>query len=105
MATPALHGTNDGAVPIKEAAAILGVSTDTIRRRLKDGRLHGEFVDGMWMVELPHTSPPAGGDGVLPARLVVELLQRELDRREAEVDRLMGVIESSRRPWYRRIFS
>src|SRR5690242_6968830 len=40
-------------VPIPEAAARLGVSTDAIRMRLKRGTLAGWKLDGRWGVVLP----------------------------------------------------
>jgi len=40
-------------VGIARAAAQLGVSADTVRRRLKSGALEGEKVGGVWWVSLP----------------------------------------------------
>lgn len=38
---------------IREVAEELGVSVDTVRRRLRAGMLNGELVDGKWVIELP----------------------------------------------------
>ena len=38
---------------IDAAALVLGVSSKTVRRRLKSGRLSGRLVDGRWVVDLP----------------------------------------------------
>jgi len=52
-------------VTIKEAAARLGVSEDTIKRRLKRGELHGEKQERpqgfTWLIELPDDLPAPGG--------------------------------------------
>jgi excisionase family DNA binding protein len=45
-------------VTIREAAARLGVSTDTVRRRIRSGAIVSEMVGGVWHVELPETTAP-----------------------------------------------
>lgn len=94
-------------VSIKEAAERLGVSQDTIRRRLKHGEIRGErektpqgFV---WRVELPgepesgdgrgetaQASPADAGDGIEVARI------RE---RIAGAERLIEELRSERDAW------
>lgn len=44
-------------VSVSEAAAILGVSTDAVRKRLMRGTLPGEKVSGQWRVTLPDDVP------------------------------------------------
>ncbi|MEO7020711.1 MAG: helix-turn-helix domain-containing protein, partial [Ktedonobacteraceae bacterium] len=39
-----------GRVQIKEAATILGVSSDSVHRYIKQGRLHAEKIDGRYMI-------------------------------------------------------
>lgn len=39
-----------GRIQIKEAAAILGVSADSVQRYIKQGRLHAEKIDGRYMI-------------------------------------------------------
>jgi len=93
-------------VSIKEAAERLGVSQDTIRRRLKHGELAGERAKTpqgfVWRVELPQepageaegTAPesaPAPGDGIELARL------RE---RIAGLERLAKELRSERDAWH-----
>lgn len=109
-ATLALTGSNGrisdfNHVPIKEAATLLDVSTDTIRRMLKDGRLTGEMVDGIWMVDVSQQAASFGaGDKNLPVRLIVDVLERELERRAIEIERLTSMLASAQLPWYRKIF-
>ena len=84
-------------LPIKDASAHMGVSIDTVRRHLRQGKLSGEFVDGKWLVDLP---PPAAarqdGSGV-PSQTVIAMLQQQLEYRHEEmlglqnlIDRLLG---------------
>jgi excisionase family DNA binding protein len=40
-------------VTVREAAQILGVSTDAVRAKLRRGTLGGEKIDGEWHVRLP----------------------------------------------------
>jgi excisionase family DNA binding protein len=39
-----------GRIQIKEAAAVLGVSSDSVHRYIKQGRLHAEKIDGRYMI-------------------------------------------------------
>ncbi len=89
-------------VPIREAALRLGVSPDTVRRRMKAGELRGEkqptpqgFV---WHVELPADAPSLeaaavdalGGDDVELVRL-----RAQVEGLEA----LAGELRSERDAW------
>jgi hypothetical protein len=74
-------------VPIKEAARILGVSEDTIHRRLKAGKLQGaqqERPGGwMWMVEVPSVdsvgcSTPSLATTTPPSQLPTSSREAEL---------------------------
>ncbi len=112
-------------VPIKAAAARLGVSADTIRRRLKSGELVGQkerTPQGFtWLVEVPFTieppprpdaspEPPAAPPADLapdqtaaPAAEVrrleqlVDVLQTELEARRREVEQLHIVLSQQAR--------
>ena len=49
-------------VSIREAAAALGVSQDTVRRRIRAAHLEARKAGGRWQVEMPDAaaaSPPA----------------------------------------------
>ena len=49
-------------VSIREAAAALGVSQDTVRRRIRAAQLEARKAGGRWQVEMPDAaaaSPPA----------------------------------------------
>ncbi len=112
-------------VPIREAAGRLGVSPDTIRRRLKSGELTGQkeqIPQGFtWLVEVPFTiEPPPRPDAspepspapaadlapdqpTAPAAEVrrleqlVEVLQTELEARRREVEQLHIVLSQQAR--------
>ncbi len=112
-------------VPIREAAARIGVSADTIRRRLKSGELAGQkerTPQGFtWLVEVPFTiEPPPRPDAspepspapaadlapdqpTAPAAEVrrleqlVEVLQTELEARRREVEQLHIVLSQQAR--------
>ncbi len=113
-------------VPIREAAARLGVSPDTIRRRLKSGELAGhreQTPQGFtWLVEVPFTieppprpdvpleapqAPPAAAPDqeqtTAPAAEVrrleqlVDVLQAELEARRREVEQLHIVLSQQAR--------
>jgi len=86
-------------VSIREAAERLGVSPDTIRRRLKTGELAGEKVktaQGLaWRVELPPNAPPAPPDIIAAA--AVELAR--LRERVSGLERLADELQSERDAW------
>ncbi len=97
-------------VPIKEAAARLGVSTDTVRRRLKSGELAGERQPAprgfVWLVELPSdvhsTSTPAEMTGAAQAASVLVEDALEAARLRERVDgleRLVGELRGERDAW------
>lgn len=69
---------------ISEAAALLGVSDDTIRRWVESGRLKPSSVHG-----------PQGVDGAALAGLAVELAKELRDERGATVsarNRIVGIV-------------
>ncbi len=113
-------------VTIKEAAGRLGVSPDTIRRRLKSGELTGQKEQTpqgfTWLVEVPFTieppprpdtpseppGPPPPADAApnqatAPAAEVrrleqlVEVLQTEIEARRREVEQLHIVLSQQAR--------
>lgn len=90
-------------VTIREAAALLGVSTDTIRRRLARGELTGQQVHTgqrggfAWYVDVPDTdtAPTAVVVPAAPAddlRQQVDALRAERDQLLARQDRLLDII-------------
>ena len=105
---------------IAEAAHTLGISPDTVRRRIKDGTLAATLVHGRYEVDLPAepTAPVQDGQTTLLERLVevltgeVEELRHQIevkDRQIFELHQMMGVkaLESGnagrkwRWPWSR----
>jgi len=60
---------------IADAAAEIGISPDTVRRRLKRGQLKGNLIGGRWSVEVPDRAPqdPQGLDKA------VKVLESQLD--------------------------
>ncbi len=92
---------------IQEAAARLGVSVVTVRRRLKAGHLNGMKVETPqgyeWRVclEAPSEDPPptepsspsAQSSGeIMALRGTIEVLERELAGRNQEVERLTSLL-------------
>lgn len=86
-------------VTIKEAAARLGISADTVRRRLKRGELTGEKEETpqgyVWRIQLPEEeSEPApaqeepSGDAIERARLLerIEGLEKLTEELKGERD-------------------
>jgi hypothetical protein len=104
-----------GLVSVIEAAQFLGVSTHTVKRRLKKGELKGEqqatpqgFV---WLVEVADdpvecedavaddsgTIPTATPDWSSHYEEVIEHLKTDLAARDKQIDFLKGELESRRR--------
>ena len=93
-------------VSVPEAARRLGISTDTLKRRLKRGLLLGEKqTNGHWLIEVPNqTSVQRGQPTKSEARApcgeirrleqTVAILQKELERRSDETERLHVLILS-----------
>lgn len=80
---------------IDAAALALGVSSKTVRRRLKSGRLSGQLVDGRWVVDLPDevvdqdmSTLGTHDQDMSSAGETVAVLQAELAAVRAERDRL-----------------
>ena len=110
-------------VNISVAAGHLGVSTETVRRRLRTGTLLGakeKTAQGFrWVVTIPDTPPnntPPSGEGTDNANggaLVVELkaridsLESQLTTRAGEIDQLHRLLAQTAlnaaptRPWWR----
>jgi IS30 family transposase len=129
---------------VAEAAQRLGVSTDTIKRRLKRGELQGQRQDTpqgfIWLVAIPkspdkvngavdsssdamatesHTTASAMADAMAKEvrRLeeMVEMLQKELDHRAQEMERMQILLQQAldptraiaaprQLPWWRRVW-
>jgi len=96
-------------VPIKEAAERLGVSADTIKRRMKAGELVGHqkpTAQGfVWLVEVPARSEEEDREGEAPAGALLELaivrerlagLERLLEERAERVAELEEALVAER---------
>jgi hypothetical protein len=100
---------------VVEAARFLGVSTHTIKRRLKKGELKGEqratpqgFV---WLVEVADepvvfdsavaddsgATPTAAAESASHFKDVIELLKSDLEERDKQISFLKEELESRRR--------
>jgi len=83
-------------VGIAQAARILGISQDTIRRRLKTGQLAGEKIQSAggfrWLVEIPDPSQEttaSNSQGETQAlRDLANALQEQLNARTREISEL-----------------
>jgi hypothetical protein len=96
-------------VPIKEAVERLGVSADTIKRRMKAGELVGHqkpTAQGyIWLVEVPSRSEEEAAERESPAGALLELailrerlagLERLLDERASRVEELEESLAAER---------
>ncbi len=96
-------------VPIKEAAERLGVSADTIKRRVKAGELVGHqktTAQGFrWLVEVPARSEEEDREREPPAGALLELailrerlagMERLLEERAERVDELEESLAAER---------
>jgi len=91
-------------VPLREAAARLGVSVDTVRRRLRRGELTGVQAPTpqgfTWLVDVPEEAaqapPPLTGE-TDALRSMVEVLRDQLDARTREVSELHVLLERQTR--------
>ena len=108
-------------VSIREAADTLGVSIDTIRRRIGKGTLSAHKVPtqrGMtWRVQLlgdapadAHAPAHANGHQVQALQETIEILKIELEARRREISELHVLMQgralsSGSRPWWRRLVS
>ena len=121
--------TEAAGLDIADAAARLGLSTETVRKRLQRGKLKGfKGADGAWRVVLPEpdqagqsqdSKPDAIPDnhGPLVAALKDEItfLRSQLQARDEEIRRAhvliqqaqkqpMPLLPGDRLPWWKRLF-
>lgn len=83
---------------IKEAATVLGVSPDTVRRHVKAGKLAAQRGnDGAWLVQVPDATHTARGVAAaeqpgLDLQSIMQMHQQQVDQmrvdNRAEIDRL-----------------
>lgn len=101
---------------IADAAKVLGVSTDTVRRRMKAGIIKAERVHTAqgyrWdIVDLgAHTESLQHYAIVTAMQDRIDSLERELEARRREIQQLHGLLDRKALPgpgsvpWYKRIF-
>jgi len=87
-------------VPLSEAASRLGVSVDTVRRRLRTGGLAGRQVGRRTLVSLPesHAAPQRRASDELLAEI-----RSERNRLATQVDSLLRQLEAASAAWARRL--
>ena len=106
-------------VYMDDAADILGLSKDAIRKRIKRGTIEAsKDAAGRWMVTIPDGPGDSGYGQVLPERdAVIQLLHDQIDQLKDERDLLRELLlrreerilqleapKQDRRPWWKRIF-
>ncbi len=98
-------------IPIREAAQRLGITVESLRKRAQRGTITAYKVDGEWFIALSDEQDQArdgrqdggqdgGQDSSSATTALVEQLsfmQRELERRDLEVERLTGMLAESQR--------
>ena len=97
---------------IAEAAEVLSITRDAVRKRIHRGTLEAEKVDGEWLVTLPDSGQDAGGTvkdngqdaGKTERDTLVAYLQaenerlwRELNTRTEEIHRRDVIIQNFQR--------
>ena len=93
-------------IPLREAAAVLGVSVDALRARIRRGTVEASKVSGRWLVDVqiddqdaPRTDQDASSSDLV-AQLTAdnEALRRELadvrGRQRAELERLDAALDT-----------
>lgn len=82
---------------ITQAAERLGVSTDTIRRRIKRGQLQAEKEarpqGSRWMVEIADEDVPPDDATVAGLQAEVSALRTEVESRRREMERLYQLLD------------
>lgn len=102
-------------VSIREAAAILNVSIDTVRRHIQQGKLKANKVGGRQQVELPgetmqsmQNAYATGQSDYVNALLErIKSLEAELEARRIEVQQLHSLLYRPQLPgpsWWQRLF-
>jgi hypothetical protein len=99
---------NRGGLPIGEAAKVMGLTVEAVRKRLKRSSLTGYKVDEEWRVIVPDdpeedTGPDPVAAGLIEAlkahiaSLERELAEkdRQLEQRAREVDRFQTLIQNA----------
>ena len=92
--TTPVDARTDELVPLPEAAALLGVTPDAVRARIRRGLLRGRKGNRTWLVELPagfrsltqeqpdndrkYPVAPDGNDGLAAVRLALTRLEERL---------------------------
>jgi len=105
---------HNGTLSIAQAASHLGISTDTVRRRLKDGSIEGELKGGRWVITLPadtteHLSPD--GDLVAALQRHIGDLEHALSEKDRQISELHAILTRATTPalpepartWWKRI--
>jgi hypothetical protein len=92
---------------INDAAIALGISPNTVRRRLARGLLTGKKVDSKWYITVPDNvrdtiNPPPESDASL-----VEFLKQQITEKDQQIERLLAISMAAAlnapkpRPWWR----
>ncbi len=94
-------------IPIREAAQRLGITVESLRKRAQRGTITAYKVDGEWFIvpsdeqeqERDGRQDNGQDSGSATTALVEQLsfMQRELERRDLEVERLTGMLAESQR--------
>ncbi len=102
-------------IPLTQAAQLLGISTDTLRKRVQRGTYNAQKVEGRWFIALPDVQdtgcPPGAGSGLVVQdkagevsseldRLRIEnrLLKAQLDQKDALIKELFAQALAAKPP-------
>jgi hypothetical protein len=99
--------TSPARVKVPEAARILGVSMDTVRRRIRSGALKARqkktSSGHVWLVELPEEYAAAAASPAAVEALTLEALRREIAELRREVRELRDLLQARERALTRRV--
>ena len=110
-----MHRQMPKSVSIQEAAAILNVSLDTVRRHIRQGKLKAKKVKGRYEVELPgepmqseqtaYTNAQSDYANALLEH--IQSLENELESRRIEIQQLHALLSRPQLQgpsWWQRLF-
>ena len=76
-----------GQISLSQAMQHFGVSEKTIRRWIKQGKLHAEKVDGRWLIEISETNDRTPGqyDQLDDRTALIQQLQSEVEHLRSQL--------------------
>ena len=92
---------------INDAAIALGISANTVRRRLAKGLLTGKKVGSKWYITVPDNAQNASNPPPESDTTLVEYLKQQIAEKDQQIERLLAITMQTAlsapkpRPWWR----